>query len=86
MFLVGLREIFQWNTSWVSYRATLEELKREEALYVGQVDIYSTDEAFKTLAKRIELIVSAEHGSWQETAREPGDKQRQTLGPRTEPQ
>lgn len=70
VFLVGLREIFQWNNSWISYRATLEELKREEALYKGQADEYGTDQASSVLAKRIELIVSTENKSWQDVARE----------------
>jgi len=64
--LEGVQQLYQWQTTWVLYRATAEALKHERYLYLAQAGPYSGRDRHRLLAERIEGLVSQEHAKWTE--------------------
>lgn len=63
--LEGLQQLQQYQQNWTSYRATCEQLKHEQFLYLAAAGAYETaDNPDALLAERIESLVSQEHAAW----------------------
>jgi hypothetical protein len=63
----GSASIFQWQYHWINYRATAERLKHEKYLFEAQAGPYvleSDEERLRSLAERVEGVVSREHSAW----------------------
>jgi hypothetical protein len=61
----GLQQLNQFQTNWLSYRATAEALKHEKYLYLAKAGLYgSVDNAITLLAERVEALVSQENSKW----------------------
>ncbi len=60
----GAQQLYQWQTTWVLYRATAEALKHEKYLYLAAAGPYDTDDRQRVLAERLEGLVSQEHAKW----------------------
>jgi hypothetical protein len=63
--LEGLQQLQQYQQNWTSYRATCEQLKHEQFLFMAQAGPYAiapNPEAL--LAERVESLVSQEHAAW----------------------
>ncbi len=60
----GAQQLFQWQTNWVSYRATAEALKHEQFLYLAEAGPYRNADRRAVLAERIESLVSRENVGW----------------------
>ncbi len=63
--LESLQGLFQFQSNWISYRSTCEELKREKYLWVSGAGPYADIEnPDRLLAERIESVISTEHARW----------------------
>lgn len=72
LVLEGLQQLGQYQANWIAYRATCESLKHEKHLYLAGAGPYTDPAAAqRTLAERIEGLVSQEHAKWV-SAREEG--------------
>jgi hypothetical protein len=63
--LEGLQQLQQYQQNWTTYRATCEQLKHEQFLFMAQAGPYEgapNPEAL--LAERVEGLVSQEHAAW----------------------
>ncbi len=63
--LEGLQQLQQYQQNWTTYRATCEQLKHEQFLFMaraGPYDVAPNPEAL--LAERVESFVSQEHAAW----------------------
>lgn len=60
----GAQQVSQWNTNWILYRSTAESLKHEKYLFLAKAGPYEGEDALRTLAERIEELVSQEHAKW----------------------
>src|SRR4051794_4908190 len=65
LVLEGLQQLGQYQANWIGYRSTCEALRHERYLYLGGAGPY-TDPArtTRTLAERIEGLISQEHAKW----------------------
>ena len=62
--LEGIQQLNQWQTNWVQYRSTAEQLKHEKYLYLAQAGPYGRDDRRRVLAERLEGLISQEHAKW----------------------
>jgi hypothetical protein len=61
----GLQSLNQYQHTWISYRSTCEELKREKYLWLAKAGPYANAaNANAVLAERVEAILSGEDSSW----------------------
>ena len=61
----GLQHLFQFQSNWINYRSTCENLKHEKYLWQAKagpyLDVQNPD---AVLADRIESLISQEHAKW----------------------
>jgi hypothetical protein len=62
--LEGIQQLNQWQTNWVQYRSTAEQLKHEKYLYLAQAGPYAQEDRRRVLAERLEGLISQEHAKW----------------------
>lgn len=63
--LEGLQQLQQYQQNWTSYRATCEQLKHEQFLFLARAGAYGTvTDPDALLAERVESLVSQEHAAW----------------------
>lgn len=63
--LEGLQQLQQYQQNWTNYRATCEQLKHEQFLFMAQAGPYGLAPNPETLlAERVEGLVSQEHAAW----------------------
>jgi hypothetical protein len=62
--LEGIQQLNQWQTNWVQYRSTAEQLKHEKYLYLAQAGPYASEDRRRVLAERLEGLISQEHAKW----------------------
>lgn len=77
--LEGLQQLQQYQQNWTAYRATCEQLKHEQFLFMARAGPYANATNPETLlAERVESLVSQEHAAWvsqrQETSKQVGDE------------
>jgi len=71
LVLEGLQQLGQYQANWIAYRSTCESLKHEKHLYLAGAGPYSDSAAARrTLAERVEGLVSQEHAKWVSTQEE----------------
>jgi hypothetical protein len=71
LVLEGLQQLGQYQANWIGYRSTCEALKHEKYLYLGEAGPYAdAATASRTLAERVEGLVSQEHAKWVTTREE----------------
>jgi len=76
--LEGLQQLGQYNSLWVTYRATAEQLKHEKYLFLAKSGPYKgfkEEEALRLLAERVEEQVSTEHAKWVSERSQRADEQ-----------
>ena len=64
----GILSLYDYQNSWISYRQTLEALKREKFFYATKSSIYKKDGSFQFFVERIETILTMENTNWSESA------------------
>ena len=63
--LEGLQQLEQYQQNWTTYRATCEQLKHEQFLFMAHAGPYATSlDPDALLAERVESLVSQEHAAW----------------------
>jgi hypothetical protein len=73
--LEGLQQLEQYQQNWTNYRATCEQLKHEQFLYLAHAGPYdSAENPDALLAERVESLVSQEHAAWVAQQQEAGKK------------
>lgn len=60
------QQLYQWQTNWMLYRSTAEDLKHEKYLYLATAGPYRIEDRDRILAERIEGLISQEHAKWTE--------------------
>jgi hypothetical protein len=65
LVLEGIQQLGQYQANWIAYRATCESLKHEKHLYLAGAGPYTDPaKAPRSLAERVEGLVSQEHAKW----------------------
>jgi hypothetical protein len=64
VILSSLRQLNKYQENWITYRATLESLKREKFLFNAATPPYHDSNAFINLVMNIESLLSKENDSW----------------------
>jgi hypothetical protein len=73
--LEGLQQLEQYQQNWTNYRATCEQLKHEQFLFLAHAGPYaSAEDPDALLAERVESLVSQEHAAWVAQQQEAGKK------------
>ena len=63
--LEGLQQLQQYQQNWTTYRATCEQLKHEQFLFMARAGPYgAVPDPGALLAERVESLVSQEHAAW----------------------
>lgn len=63
--LESFQGLYQFQSNWMSYRSTCEELKHEKFLWLAKAGHYTdAKDPNRLLAERVESIVSTEHAKW----------------------
>ena len=70
--LEGIQHLNQYQSNWISYRATAEALKHEKYLFLARAGPYTGPQAEPLLAERIESLISQEHSKWVSAREEAG--------------
>lgn len=79
--LEGLQQLNQYQSNWIAYRSTCENLKHEKYLYLAKAGVYATaGDPHTLLAERIEASVSQEHARWRSSR-----EQAKEVAPGTDP-
>jgi hypothetical protein len=65
IILEALQSLNQFQSNWLTYRSTCEQLKHEKFLWLAKAGPYEDfEKADKLLAERIESLISTEHAKW----------------------
>lgn len=73
--LEGLQQLQQYQQNWTTYRATCEQLKHEQFLFMARAGPYAVaPDPEALLAERVESLVSQEHAAWVSQREETGKK------------
>ena len=65
VIIEGLQSLNQYQTNWVSYRSTCEELRHEKYLHLAKAGPYlAAEKPDALLAERVESLISREHSKW----------------------
>lgn len=81
VILESLQSIYQFQSNWLVYRSTYEELRRELALFEARADVYGcAEDPERLLAERAENILSSEQAKWS-SAQEGAGRIRKPLAP-----
>jgi hypothetical protein len=70
--LEAIQQMNQYSSLWLTYRATAEQLKHEQYLFLAAAGPYrglSEADRLVLLAEHVEACVSAEHANWINEAR-----------------
>jgi Protein of unknown function (DUF4231) len=79
LIVEGVQQLNQYQSNWISYRATCEALRHEKFLYEAKAGPYSKSEgALQLLAERVEGLISQEHAKWVSTQQEAGKSKTST--------
>ncbi|MGV9678439.1 DUF4231 domain-containing protein [Nocardia sp. NPDC003482] len=70
----GMQQLFQWQATWLSYRAVAESLRREGFLYLAEAGAYGAADRHKVLAERVEAITAEENTGWVSRRRSGSEK------------
>jgi hypothetical protein len=74
--LESLQGLYQFQSNWIQYRSTCEELKHEEYLWLAKAGHYAeAKDPDRLLAERVESIVSTEHAKWVSSQEKAGQKE-----------
>ncbi len=73
--LEGLQQLEQYQQNWTTYRATCEQLKHEQFLFMAHAGPYAdAPDPDALLAERVESLVSQEHAAWVAQQQDAGKK------------
>ncbi len=64
----GILSLYDYQNSWITYRQTLEALKREKFFFATKSSVYKKDSSFHFFVERIETILTMENKNWSESA------------------
>jgi hypothetical protein len=64
----GILSLYDFQNTWISYRQTLEVLKREKFFFATKSSIYKKNSSFQFFVERIEMILTTENKNWSESA------------------
>jgi hypothetical protein len=76
LLLEGIQHLNQYQQNWITFRSTAEALNHEKYLYLARALQYAGDDPTRTLAVRIEGLVSQENATWVTTRQESGQPAR----------
>ena len=63
----GILSLYDFQNNWISYRQTLEALKREKFFFATKSSVYKADKSFQFFVERIETILTVENKNWSES-------------------
>lgn len=73
--LNGLQQLYKYHENWITYRSTIEVLKREKILFETQTGPYSGTDAFIKFVQNFEAILANENKVWKDNlAQKPEQK------------
>ena len=82
LLLEGIQQLGQYQANWLGYRSTCEALKHEKHLYLARAGPYiDPTSASRTLAERVEGLVSQEHAKWASSREECRGGPKEPTGP-----
>lgn len=60
----GLQQLYHFHENWITYRTTIESLKREKYLYESGADPYQIQNAFGLFVQHVEDLLAHENKKW----------------------
>ncbi len=67
----GLQQLFKYHETWISYRSTAEDLKREKSLFLAGAGPYRLSrDAAALLVERVESRIATETNAWRQLQEE----------------
>ena len=69
---VGMSALNKYQENWATYRTTAEMLKHERFLFLTKSAPYGGADAFQTLVRRVESLISKENSQWSEQNKDNG--------------
>jgi hypothetical protein len=85
ILLESLQGLYQFQSNWIIYRSTCEELKHEKFLWLAKAGHYAdAKDPNRLLAERVESIVSTEHAKWVSAQEKVCKKEKPTVVERKE--
>ena len=77
LVIESLHGLYQFQSNWISYRSTCEELRHEKYLWLANAGQYADAKIPNNLlAERVESIVSKEHAKWVSAKEEANRKEK----------
>jgi hypothetical protein len=77
LVIESLQGLYQFQSNWISYRSTCEELRHEKYLWLAKAGQYAdAKNPNNLLAERVESIVSKEHAKWVSAKEEANGKEK----------
>lgn len=64
VILNGLQQLYRYHENWITYRTTVEAMKREKILYETKADPYNEEDAFQKFVLNCEAILANENKTW----------------------
>ena len=64
VILTSLRQLYKYQENWLTYRTTLEALKREKFLFETGAMPYNDNLAFQKFVINVESLLAKENESW----------------------
>ncbi|MCW3109968.1 MAG: hypothetical protein JWQ09_4474 [Segetibacter sp.] len=64
--LNGLQQLYKYHENWITYRSTIEVLKREKILFETQTGPYNGSDAFVKFVQNFEAILANENKVWKD--------------------
>jgi hypothetical protein len=65
VLLESVQGLYQFQSNWISYRSSCEELRHEKYLWLAKAGYYAdAKDPDRLLAERIESLISTEHAKW----------------------
>jgi hypothetical protein len=65
--IAGILALYQFQERWAEYRAACESLRMERYLFLTGTEPYAGADAFPTLVRRAESLISKETTNWAQT-------------------
>jgi hypothetical protein len=64
VILNGVQQLYKYHENWLTYRTTIEQLRREKILFESGSDPYNDADAFQKFVQNFEAILASENKVW----------------------
>jgi len=70
----GLQQLYRFHENWITYRTTIESLKREKFLFESGAEPYNDGDSFGLFVQHFEELLANENKKWKTNWLEKGEQ------------